>query len=903
MVDWPRSGRRGGGTALVHRDSLTVKKFEAGEKVSFEFSDWLIQSESHNIRTVVIYRPPYSDDHKVTTGTFFAEFADYVESIVLCSEVLVILGDFNIHLDDSGDCDSIKLLDLIESFGLKQHVVEPTHILGHTLDLVITRQSDEIIKVLPRVDRFISDHGAVLFRLGCTKPSLSVKTISYRKLKSIDLDALQSDLAQSDLCSNPPDSLDDLVSCYNGKLKDTLEKHAPLMTKTIVERPRVPWFNDEIRKAKRDRRRAEKRWRKTKSASDLSLFKATRNAATSLMNKARKEYYASFIEENSGDQRKLFMASKRLLNGKPGDALPPNINGDRFAEEIGKFFVQKIVDIRNRLNPGSLVVSSDDLSTTCSNLSVDQLAKFELLTEENVKSLLKRSSQKSCLLDPMPSRLVSQCDVLIPVLTKLVNISLQSGNFPNEWKEALVIPLLKKPGLDLEFKNFRPVSNLPFVSKLTERAVFDQIQSHMLVHNLYPSNQSSYRKHFSTETSLLRVKNDILLNMNRQHVSLLVLLDLSSAFDTVDHDVLLRRLNSAFSISGTVLEWFSSYLEDRSQRVMVRGSLSQSFKLNCGVPQGSCLGPLLFTIYVSKLFDVVKNHLPTVHCYADDTQLFVSFSPNEDAGQDEAVAAVLSCIDDIRKWMTMDKLLLNDDKTEVLMIGTKQQLAKIDVNNIAVGQSEIVPKSVVKNLGVWFDSTLSMNTHINKACSAAFYYLYNIRRIRKYLSRESTETLIHAFVSCRIDYCNSILYGLPAYQLHKLQRVQNAAARLIFQQPRYCQITPLLCSLHWLPVVYRIEFKMLLLTYKAIHGCAPDYIKELISIKSGGRYNLRSSNNGILLSQHTFKSYKTLGDRSFVVAAPKLWNALPSSIRSASSLVLFKKLLKTFLFKRAFLIV
>ena len=323
--------------------------------------------------------------------------------------------------------------------------------------------------------------------------------------------------------------------------------------------------------------------------------------------------------------------------------------------------------------------------------------------------------------------------------------------------------------------------------------------------------------------------------------------------------------------------------------------------LDFGVPQGSCLGPLLFTIYASKLFDVIKEHLPTVHCYADDTQLFVSFSPNKSTGQCEAVNAIQHCVKDVRNWMNNDKLLLNDDKTEFLIIGTKQQLAKVNIDHILIGDSVIRPKGVVKNLGSWLDSTLSMNSHVNNICSNAFYYLYNIRRIRKYLSRRSTETLIHAFVSSRVDYCNSLLYGLPTYQLHKLQRVQNAAARLIFQESKYCHVSPLLFNLHWLLVKFRIDFKILLLTYKAINGLAPFYLKELINLKEPCKYKLRSDCDGLLLNTVKFKTLTALGDRSFAVAAPKLWNLLPYAIRSSPSAASFKQTLKTFLFQKAFL--
>ena len=334
---------------------------------------------------------------------------------------------------------------------------------------------------------------------------------------------------------------------------------------------------------------------------------------------------------------------------------------------------------------------------------------------------------------------------------------------------------------------------------------------------------------------------------------------------------------------------------------MVQGNLSRSLNLDFGVPQGSCLGPLLFTIYASTLFDVIKVHLSTVHCYADDTQLYVSFSPNISTGQFEAVTAIQHCVDDIRNWMTNDKLLLNDDKTEFLMIGTKKQLAKVNIDYILIGDCTIRPKGVVKNLGTWLDSTLSMNSPVNNTCSNAFYYLYNIRRIRKYLSRRSTETLIHAFVSSRVDYCNSLLYGLPAYQLNKLQRVQSAAARLIFLESKYCHVRPLLYNLHWLPVKFRIDFKILLLTYKAINGLAPFYLQELITLKEACRYKLHSDCDGLLQNPVKFKTLTTLGDRSFAAAAPQLWNSLPYLIRSSRSVASFKKTLKTFLFQKAFL--
>ena len=323
----------------------------------------------------------------------------------------------------------------------------------------------------------------------------------------------------------------------------------------------------------------------------------------------------------------------------------------------------------------------------------------------------------------------------------------------------------------------------------------------MVANGVYPTFQSAFRPRHSTETALVRVMNDILLAMNSQRVTLLVLLDLSAASDTVNYEVLLKRLHTDVGIRGKALDWFKSYLNGRSQRIAVQGTMSRQFDLERGVPQGSCLGPLLFVIYASNLFKIVEKHLPTMNCFADDTQLYLSFKPDDTTCQNDAVNAMNKCVDELRNWMVTDKLMINDDKTEFLLIGSRQQLAKINTAcSITVGEYDIDPSLCVRNLGVWFDSHLSMSTHVTKLCNPAFYHLHNIRCIRKYLSRDSLLALIHAFVTSRLDFCNSLLYGLPKSQIVKLQRVQNAAARLALNISKYSHVTqafPVLTGCHF----------------------------------------------------------------------------------------------------------
>ena len=216
--------------------------------------------------------------------------------------------------------------------------------------------------------------------------------------------------------------------------------------------------------------------------------------------------------------------------------------------------------------------------------------------------------------------------------------------------------------------------------------------------------------------------------MNQKRATLLALLDLSTAFDTVDHSILLNRLYTDFGISEHAYSWFKTYLHNRSFSVSINGATSNKLGTKYGVPQGSCPGPLLFILYTSKLFKLIERHLPNVHAYADDTQLYISFNASFDDEQLAAVQAMESCVADIREWILSDMLKPNDDKTEFVIIGTRQQLAKVNIDSLAVGDYTIAPTSEDKNLGCWLDNQLKMDKHINKICQTAFYHLYNIRK-------------------------------------------------------------------------------------------------------------------------------------------------------------------------------
>ena len=294
-------------------------------------------------------------------------------------------------------------------------------------------------------------------------------------------------------------------------------------------------------------------------------------------------------------------------------------------------------------------------------------------------------------------------------------------------KKAIVKPLLKKNGLDPElFKNFRPVSNLSFISKIIEKIVASRLVKHIQDNKLNEVLQSAYRTHHSTETALTRVHSDLLNALDGRKTAVLLLLDLSAAFDTIDHRTILKRLCHSFGVRNTALQWFESYLSDRSQVVSIADMLSSVASLTFGVPQGSVLGPILFTLYTVPLGEIARNHDTHVHFYADDTQLYATFDATNHVEVARAVSKLELCVSDMKQWMNNNKLKLNDDKTEVLVISSRYGSKGTPNPDVNIGGTTISPKASARNLGGIFDSHLDMRAHVNKICSASYYHLKNL---------------------------------------------------------------------------------------------------------------------------------------------------------------------------------
>ena len=280
--------------------------------------------------------------------------------------------------------------------------------------------------------------------------------------------------------------------------------------------------------------------------------------------------------------------------------------------------------------------------------------------------------------------------------------------------------------------------------------------------------------------------DDLYRMVDDRQAAVLIGLDLSAAFDTIDHSVLISRLRSVFGVSGAALQWVESYLSQRSQYVRVGGEQSCTNSLDVGVPQGSVLGPFLFSIYVSPVASVISSFGVHFHQYADDTQLYTAMKSGSDG---ESIRKLEECSQAVRDWFLENGMLLNPDKPEILLSGTQAQTQKFaQGSGLAVAGSNIKFAVKLKNLGITLDQSLSLDDHVSNVVKASNFHIRALRHIRPTLNRDVANTVACSIVNTRLDYCNSLLHGTTAKNVAKLQRVQNALARMY--RVRRCEARP-----------------------------------------------------------------------------------------------------------------
>ena len=514
-------------------------------------------------------------------------------------------------------------MSLLENSNLTQHVSFPTHHHGHILDLVITTKDSTLLPSITHSLISPSDHFPIFTSLSISPPTPPLTEHFFRCINSINMNKFIHDILHTSiLISHPPNNLHDLVDCYNKTLSDLLNKHAPLKSKLFRPKPSNPWFSPTLAKLKSTRCHLKKIWSSSHSLLDLKLLRSATNNYHAAIIKAKKLYNSSLISSNLHNPRKLWHTINHLLHRIAAPSLPSSDSLSSLPQSFATFFSDKIHKLRTSILTGSTTPSPHfppPFQTTWSIILPTCNYWWSLRPLISFTWHILRSW-------PIPTTLLKNCKIaLLPTITNIINFSLSTGIFPDEFKNCSVHPKLKKHNLDKEnLSNYRPISHLSFISKLTEGLVKNRLTEYLHQNNLTNSFQSAYTKFNSTETTLLTLHDHIIRAISQQ-VTGLCLIDLSAAFDTIDHSILLQRLKWWFGINKTVLSWIQSYLSSRSFTVRINIK-SSPFQLLYSVPQGSVLGPLLFILYTTPISHIISRSSINHKLYADDTQLLTSKS-------------------------------------------------------------------------------------------------------------------------------------------------------------------------------------------------------------------------------------------------------------------------------------
>ena len=592
----------------------------------------------------------------------------------------------------------------------------------------------------------VSDHHLVYTAYAVSKPKYIPKIIYRRDSKNFLLENFRSD-ADATHWENVyfVDTLDDKVCVLENNILNLMDKHFPVREIRVTHRP-APWLNANINTLRNKRDKLKIKYNKCRNPAVHINYKQTKNQITSLSRKAKLQYFDSAINCIVGNTKEYWAALKRLqvVDSECDTGVICS------AEDLNSTFVSNNNDFVDPDFVASEVASI--LETT-----VLSTFNFSMVSEVDVIKALRSISTNASGVDGISAKFIKLCiPYVAPVLTHIVNCSLESGIFPSRWKFATVKPI-KKCLNPLSPSDYRPISILPAMSKVLEKLVCSQIVKYLNLNNLMDCYQSGFRSQHSTATALLKVTDDLFQGIDESKISLLVLIDYSKAFDRVNHNILLAKMES-LGISNSAIHWFTSYLSNRTQRVVVDSDSSSWITLANGVPQGSILGPLLFTILVSDIHKYISSGKH--HMYADDVQVYHQTTVEN---LPETISSVNENLIQISKFSSNNLLKINPNKSNFIIVGSHRSMSKVNqiyLPPIYLDGTPIERLHFARNLGITFDEVLSWRRHISVTIGKAYASLKMLSRFKKFLSFKSKKLLCNAIVLSHFNYCDVLFSNI-----------------------------------------------------------------------------------------------------------------------------------------------
>ena len=882
---------QGGGVAFYLHISLEYKVLYMSSIRHISETEYLILEISNRnkkdiSRTLlaVVYRRP--------NGVMLSEFFLTLESYMQSFKNLIVVGDLNIDLLRVS-FESNHLSYLLSERALQYVPFGPTHFgcgQPSAIDIAIVDSLQKVNTYFTSNLPIAAGHLAITFDYKLRMPRFLPKTVTYRDFKHCDPDALAQEIDSKLSCSIDrrvgSQNVSELVDVFNNEVSACLNRHAPYVTRTITK-PFAEWLTPELKHECKERDRLYKKAKQKNSSSLMTEFRDMRRTLKAKLQKARDSYLAKKIESQKEPALIWRTLEQEGLTTKKSESATNHFS----AKELNEHFC-KVASAHPPCTPERLeqIVETTPPSTWA-EFSFKPLSEYEVLQE--FKRTQAKSSGKSP--DGLPFKYLDRfINIIITFLVFIFNLSISSNKYPNAWKQAFLIPLLKtlQP---LSPADTRPIANLCHLAKVFDKLLTTQMLNYLEKNNLLSPYQFGFRSDHNTQSALLHLTDSIRDGIEQGLVTLVVLFDFKKAFDSFSHEALLTALRK-LGFSKNALYLVLSYITGRSQAVIDERQNATNFKnVSSGMPQGSSPGPVFFLALVNSLPNYLRYCKLSYVLFADDLQLFIQCPPNMIAS---AIGNMNVDISQVSMWAAAQGLSLNASKTKAIIFGSTANLQYISnkfIPSLIVNNQPIAFVSQVKSLGILLTSDLSWNAQISSISSRVHGVLHRLRTRGWLLSQRTKQMLVEALVTPRLDYACLVFNDMPSYLQLKVQRLANAGIRYIYNLRRDSSITPYRLELGWITLASRRLYFLGCTAYSILHKQRPLPLYEKLSqMFRSVRRSARLYHAEIEVPSSRTSAHKN----SFYVSAASLMSTLPAQLIALPSLQIFRARLRAILYER-----
>jgi len=798
---------------------------------------------------------------------FLNEFEDALAVVLHMAEDFFCVGDFNIDAMNFNSPYFLRFADVLESLALVQVIAEPTRVTNNSATLIdyIITNSDTLVGssgVQPVDD--ISDHYLVYCTYELPGDIDITNKRTYRDYRNFN-----NDIFLTDLYSIPwfyifdINDIDQKVEFLTSNLIALFDMHAPFVTRTFT-RPYKPWITENMKLLIKRKKDAFKKCQRTKSIDDINDYKAVRNFTTFATNHEKKVYLNITLRDKKPHEIWAQLKKCDIYNKKKNIAVPPDLSD---VNDINDYFLS----VQNYD-----FADQEFLNYYHDNIRPNIASSFEFyeITEADVAKAIASLSSEAVGDDGIALKMIKlSCPFMLDYLRHIFNSCISSNYFPLSWKRTLVIPISKKNSPST-YSDLRPINIITVLSKILEKIMSLQLSKHLQSNNILPDHQSGFRPGYGCPAALLNITDDIIAAVDSGNLVAMVLLDYSKAFDTINHTMLLAILHHIGLGSGSVA-FMRSYLSDRMQLVSLNGAVSRPGPMVSGVPQGSILGPILFSIYTSSLYDTIRHC--KYHIYADDTQLYISISPSK---FHESVQKLNEDLQSLSEISNKHGLSLNPSKCKVLLFGNRLTRSQMEpFLEVYLGGGKLPLCNSAKNLGLVIDSDLRYKKHINFLLQRSHCALKMIYSHRNVLDQKTKIMLCESLVLSHFNYCDVVYNNcIDAVDKKRIQRVQNSCLRFIWGVRGRERVSHLVRRTGWLNMAERRSFHALCFYHKILTTRTPPYLYNRIRFRTDvHNINIRKKDE-ITIPKHKLEFFK----RSFSYCIAKFYNCVPRYLKSKS---------------------